>query len=169
MVRLGRSPPTHLTPCVDYQLYIIQSKNQCFFKFFYLKLFTLIHFPFPFHKPFPNDLSFPYIINILSTCLGLFINQRLYIHPIKKLKTMKEKLFHIRDTIRIIPAYACFSMYSSDYLALQLLLFRTLRLRCKDMFLFYPNSFILPTAIFHTIMRSQSTTSSPSFKHKSIP
>ena len=116
------------------------------------------HFSPPFHKPFPNDLSFPDIINILSTCLGLFIQQRLYIHPIKKLKTMKETLFHIRDTIRIIPAYACFSMYSSDYLALQLLLFRTLRLRCKDMFLFYPNSFILPTAIScsHIIMRSQS-------------
>ena len=124
------------------------------------------HFPSPFHKPFPNDLSFPYIINILSTCLGLFIQQRLYIHPIKKLKTMKETLFHIRDTIRIIPAYACFSMYSSDYLALQLLLFRTLRLRCKDMFLFYPNSFILPTAIScsHIIMRSHSTTSSPSYQ-----
>ena len=34
---------------------------------------------------------------------------------------------------------------------------------------FYPIFLILPTAIFHTIMRSQSTTSSPSFKHKSIP
>ena len=66
------------------------------------------HFPSPFHKPFPNDLSFPYIINILSTCLGLFIQQRLYIHPIKKLKTMKETLFHIRDTIRIIPSNTCF-------------------------------------------------------------
>lgn len=79
---------------------------------------------------------------------------------------MKETLFHIRDTIRIIPANACFSMYSSDYLSLQLLLFRTLRLRCKDMFLFYPNSFILPTAIScsHIIMRSHSTTSSPSYQ-----
>ena len=127
------------------------------------------HFPSPFHKPFPNDLSFPYIINILSTCLGLFIQQRLYIHPIKKLKTMKETLFHIRDTIRIIPAYACFSMYSSDYLALQLLLFRTLRLRCKDMFLFYPNSFIQPTAIScHLIPKISLPSSFSQLKDKDI-
>ena len=42
------------------------------------------HFPSPFHKPFPNDLSFPDIINILSTCLGLFIQQRLYIHRLNQ-------------------------------------------------------------------------------------
>ena len=99
------------------------------------------HFPSPFHKPFPNDLSFPYIINILSTCLGLFIQQRLYIHPIKKLKTMKETLFHIRDTIRIIPAYACFSMYSSDYLPCSLYCFGHSGLRCKDYVLILPQLF----------------------------
>lgn len=31
----------------------------------------------------------------------------------KKHKTMKETLFHIRDTIRILPQNACFSMYFS--------------------------------------------------------
>jgi hypothetical protein len=37
------------------------------------------------------------------------------LHLIKKCKTMKETLFHMRDTIRIIPANACFSIYFSDY------------------------------------------------------
>ena len=57
----------------------------------------------------------------------------------------------------------------SHFFTLLLLLYRTIISYefPKSMFTFYPIFLILPTSIFHTIMRSQSTTSSPSFKHKS--
>ena len=38
-------------------------------------------------------------------CFGLSFRQ---LHLIKKCKTMKETLFHMHDTIRIMPANACF-------------------------------------------------------------